>query len=290
MAGLLDFSGIKDGSQPAFVYSADEYAVNPSARRPELRAAPETVLPSNAFWSKYVSEDPAYHDRVGRGQAAILGGLNGLGFGFPMALAKVVAPEKAEGLQRFLDYHKNARLAGEVAGAVTNPMNGVYRAAGNALAARGRGIGVQAGADAATATAIHGTRQAIEGSPQSHMTATIPMAARFMMPALPTSMLERAAKGAVAGAASEAPIAAMTPTQESGVPRLLEATLLGAGHSAGLRARGAPKADASDTMERTLDAAWKGSWPGLLGNSYGWATSPTEKQRWLRQDQPGGLF
>lgn len=236
--GLLG-GGLDDYPGPQVPVGPNEYMVYPErARRPPtMGPGRDRVLPSHEFIDRYVSNNPSVHDQIGRVQSAGLSAVNSLGFGLPMALAHRFAPETARDVQAVIDAYPSEKTVAGIGAAVANPANVGLRAAGNALASRGYGIGTQAAADAGTAAGMVVLPQIIKDGGMPHEGASVPattaMTARVLMPTLPPSIVERALRGAQAGAFGQAPEAILHQAPE----RALAGGMYGAAHGAGLRPR-----------------------------------------------------
>lgn len=242
---------------------ADRSAVPALGDGSVLTEAYDRVLPSHAFWDKYVTDDPSFHDRVGRIQSAGLGAVNALGFGLPMALAHRVAPDRAVRIQAVLDAYSNEKIGGTIAGAVANPANVGLRAAGNALASRGWGIGPQAAADGLTALGVYSMPEIVRHggvTGLNDLPATTAMVSRVMMPTLPPSIVERTWRGAQAGAMGQLPEMVML----NDVTRPAIGAIYGAGYGAGLKPRGRDALKADKLGEKDVrEAYFSNLLPGL---------------------------
>ncbi len=288
------------GFQPLPGVKASDYHVPQ-----ELSRAPETVLPSSAWWRDRGIDDPNWHDRMGTLQAGALGGLNGLAFGVPGKLydrpGAEAAAEKLDGsrmpelgglirtgirAKEVMGRHGYASMAGEVAGTIGNPANSVYRAAGDALAKREFGTAAQAGADAlsyagvnmATDTLGHGGIKNVMSNGELGSIAAL----RYFMPKVDPNLLQRAWAGAKSGVAGGMTAAVLPGADDFDYVHAAILPIAMATHGAGLRAKGAispqNRTDASELVSKRF-----GNWDdlGMAGVGTGFAVRGADEVRKL---------
>jgi hypothetical protein len=212
----------------------------------EIRARPNSVLPSHEFWDRWGSSDPGWQDRMGKLQAGLVSGLDALSFGAALPALRRAAPSFAERLDGLLATQPDVSKASALTAAVVNPANKVFRALGDRLAARGAGLAPQAAADGATAAGVYSLAPFIEsGGLDSKAIAMAPAAAlsRPMLPYLPQNMLGRTAAGAATGGAVQLPQALTNPHA------IAEGVAMGAMHGAGLKPTPKDKANSKALQE-----------------------------------------
>ena len=220
----------------------------------------DMVWPSHAFYDS-VGLGPAAQRQIGALQAAGLAGANSLGFGMPLALMERFAPDAAARAHSIMGAHPNEKMVAGIGGAIGNPLNVGMRAAGNALAQKGYGVGSQAVADGVTAAALNSIPNAIGNrgvKSGDDIPVSTAMASRFLMPALPPGVMERTLRGVQSGAVSQLPYAALT----GDVMRPIAGGAYGAGHGMGLR-RGRSEGPALPTRYGRGEAA--GKWLNPMG-------------------------
>lgn len=190
----------------------EEYENLPPAPAPKryMDATPPTVWPSEAFYDR-MGFMPSQIKRYGEAQSYLMSLLDGLGFGLPSAALSRVAPEAEKSASHIRKAHGNANTAGALSAALFNPANSIFRAGGNALAARGWGIMPQAAADAATFAGVSSASDLVRhGQPALNTSVAIQAApavamGRVFMPRLPDSVIERALRGGAAGVVGNLP-------------------------------------------------------------------------------------
>lgn len=244
-----------------------------------LKQGVDQVWPSHAFYNN-LGVPPGAQERIGRIQAAGLSGLNALGFGLPLAALQRLAPGAAAQANSIMGAHPTETTVAGIGAAVANPANVGLRAAGNALAQRGYGLGTQAVADGLTMAGVsmapnmisHGapmTGENIGRSGTEDIPITTAVAARFLMPQLPASAVERALRGAQAGTLGASPGVMMGHDDPW---KLASGAAYGAVHGAGLKRAGADSRDVdvatmisnSRARERWLDSL---AIPGMVGGA-----------------------
>lgn len=254
---LMDLSGLTGDRGADDLGHVDpndiRYFLQPQKRTAYYASpAPDDVWPSHETMDNFgITEDA--RSRIGKIEAALLSGVDSLGFGFPMAIAKQVAPDFAAGARRIMDAHTpETTVSGLVAG-VGNPANALFRTAGNALATRGYGIGSQAAADALSAAALYGAPNALSGNglgKATEMGATTAGISRFLMPKIPNSLAERALRGAQAGAMG----GAFEASHQGDITAPIVGGAFGAMHGVGLkRDRGLPRFENEAERARYLN-------------------------------------
>lgn len=274
---FFDRLGLEEGWQPKGAYDKDAYAVKKDAEIPPWgpTKAEARSLPPASILGPMVSDDPTFQSRLGRLEAGAISAADSLGFGMPSAIAHRVAPNKAESLDKFLRQYSNSNLAASVAAGVVNPANAIYRAGGNALAAKGYGIGSQATADGATLMSMAIAPNIIKDGGLGNETgstvpATTAMAARFLMPTLPDVLLKRIAGGAVAGALGAVP----ESVYQDQPMRIPVGAAVGGAYGSQLRMRpgdiaananGSGVAARADARDKAATAALISSVPGTAG-------------------------
>lgn len=169
----------------------------------ELRAGAERAWPSTSFYEN-LGLMPSTIDRYGQAQTALYSGVNNALLGMPHALMERFAPETAAKIDQVRTAHGDVDKVAGAAGFIASPASRVFRAGGDALRARGFGVGSQAAADAAVAGAVTAAPTAIAGNGLDDLADNAAAGAagyRLMSPFAPANMATRAAVGAVGGLA-----------------------------------------------------------------------------------------
>lgn len=254
------------------------------AREPRWESRRDKVWPSEAFWDEYGSKDHGWQSRIGQAQAAASGAVNALGFGLPRAALRRFASDAAADLDAIHHSAGHAGLVGELAATVANPLNKVFRAGGDALAARGYGMPVQMGADAATAGAASLAPDLVDpysyspGMVAARFAAPTAAAMRYVSPSLAPGMMKRTVTGAAVGATTQAPGAIIGGTHADFMTIPIGAAFGGlttAGQRPGAKA--GPYQGVGDRLENTISMATLPA-VGLQGLSaaHSFGTSPDD--------------
>lgn len=170
----------------------------------ELRRAPERVWPSAGFYERNLGiTNPDILDKYGQAQTGLYSALNSAMLGLPHAAMQRFAPETAKGIDEVRKSHGYTNTAGEFAGFFASPATRAFSAAGDALAARGFGVGTQAAADATAAAAVASAPSLLAGDGLPNGAdnfAAGAAGARLMMPTPAYNPLVNALMGAAGGA------------------------------------------------------------------------------------------